>query len=71
MASIFPTTINPLVKFYYDIFLADSIHIQLMEFWNTHYFIYQSYLVHLLFYSQYLIFQHLQLQIEDGMGNPN
>jgi hypothetical protein len=71
MASIFPTTLKPLTKFDYAIFLANSIHIQLMEFQNTHYFRYQSYLVHLFLYSQSLRFQHLQLQIEDGMGNPN
>ena len=71
MASIFPTTLKPLTKFDYSIFLANNIHIQLMEFHNTHYFTYQSHLAHLFMYSQSLRFQHLQLQIDDGMGNPN
>jgi hypothetical protein len=58
------------VKYNYAQYLANNIHFQLSEFEASRYFRYQSYLVHLFLYSQATRFQHLEMKIEDEMGNP-
>jgi hypothetical protein len=68
--SICPSTVKPLTKFNYAQFLADKIHHQLSEFETLRSFRYQSYLVHLFLFSQAVHFSHLELKIEDEIGNP-
>jgi hypothetical protein len=68
--SICPSIVKPLTKFNYAQFLADKIHHQLLEFETLKSFRYQSYLVHLFLFSQAINFSHLELKIEDEIGNP-
>jgi hypothetical protein len=70
MYSIFPPSLKPLIKFNYAQYLVDTLHFQLLEFGVSRCCRFQSYLVYLFLYFQAIKFQHLELKIEDGMGNP-
>jgi len=70
MTSICPFAVKTLTKFNYTQSLANQIHHQLSEFETLMNFRYQSYLVHLLMFTQAFHFLHLRLKFEHEIGNP-